>query len=858
MAVGLLAALLIAQPAAAITVTSTGDSGACTLRGAITAVNNHDSSTACGAVASGTNPTTINLPANTYAITGQLQIAAGANAAIVGGNLNFPEQTVIDAGGASRVFEVLSGGTLSLSGVEVTGGRTADGADAISAGSGGGAAANGGGILNHGTLTLDHAVVDANFTGRGGRGANGDPNAAGSARYGIGGGAGGSGGGIFNDAGATLTITNSTISGNGTGAGGTGGNGAAGRHGTGAFAYGSDGGAGGVPGVGGGIANKGTATISKTTVSGNSTGRGGAGGDGGPGAGEPADGGSAGIGGQGGDGGSASFSRYEYTGGFELFFSGGGGGIATYAAATLTMSASTISGNGTGAGGIAGAAGPGGQRNDGYFQCCSKAGYGGSGGLGGGLLSDNSSTTLTNVTISGNSTGDGGTGGGGTASGAGGPGPGGYGGYGGGIFASGARSPYFLNLTHVTVANNGLGAAGSRGAGTGTPFVDGQRGKGGGIGVSGRYDPSGASVALRRSIIAANGNPATDAQCFQLGANPTNFSDGGSNLSYPGTTCPGISQDPLLGALADNGGPTKTQLPGSGSPAIGGVPTAQCTTTTDQRGYPRPATAGASCDIGAVETGSAPTATPTSTSVSSSANPSLAGQSVTYTATVSPIPGGTVTFKDGGSAISGCSGVSLNGSGQATCPVTYGSSGTHSIVASYAGSSSFAASNSATLTQVVNAPPANRTLTIARSGAGVVTSSPDGISCGSSCTASFSAGAVVTLTATPDQGSKFDGWSGGGCSGTGTCQLTLGSDATVTATFSTTEGTPPPPDTGACDAAKAKVATDQSKVDSAAKKLAAAKDKGASKRKIKKLKKSLKALKSRLAADQAAQQAACG
>ncbi len=32
-------------------------------------------------------------------------------------------------------------------------------------------------------------------------------------------------------------------------------------------------------------------------------------------------------------------------------------------------------------------------------------------------------------------------------------------------------------------------------------------------------------------------------------------------------------------------------------------------------------------------------------------------------------------------------------------------------------------------------------------------------------------------------GSTFTGWSGGGCSGTGTCQVTLNSDTTVTATF---------------------------------------------------------------------------
>ena len=73
-------------------------------------------------------------------------------------------------------------------------------------------------------------------------------------------------------------------------------------------------------------------------------------------------------------------------------------------------------------------------------------------------------------------------------------------------------------------------------------------------------------------------------------------------------------------------------------------------------------------------------------------------------------------------------------------------------------------------------------------GTGTVTSNPSGINCGSSCTKSFSKGTVVTLTATPSSGSVFAGWSGGGCSGTGNCTLTVGSNTTVTATFNTSGG----------------------------------------------------------------------
>ena len=83
-----------------------------------------------------------------------------------------------------------------------------------------------------------------------------------------------------------------------------------------------------------------------------------------------------------------------------------------------------------------------------------------------------------------------------------------------------------------------------------------------------------------------------------------------------------------------------------------------------------------------------------------------------------------------------------------------------------------------------------RSLTVARagSGSGVIASSPAGIDCGPICSHDYAPGAVVTLTATPAGGSVFAGWSGAGCSGTGTCQVTLSSDTSVTASFASQEG----------------------------------------------------------------------
>ncbi|MFN7955460.1 MAG: hypothetical protein U0610_27295 [bacterium] len=76
------------------------------------------------------------------------------------------------------------------------------------------------------------------------------------------------------------------------------------------------------------------------------------------------------------------------------------------------------------------------------------------------------------------------------------------------------------------------------------------------------------------------------------------------------------------------------------------------------------------------------------------------------------------------------------------------------------------------------------TVTKAGTGAGTVSSSPAGINCGSTCSAGYASGTVVTLTASPSAGSTFAGWSGAGCSGTGTCQVTMASAQSVTATFS--------------------------------------------------------------------------
>ena len=97
----------------------------------------------------------------------------------------------------------------------------------------------------------------------------------------------------------------------------------------------------------------------------------------------------------------------------------------------------------------------------------------------------------------------------------------------------------------------------------------------------------------------------------------------------------------------------------------------------------------------------------TDTSVSSAPNPSVVGQQVTYTATVSPTPdGGTVAFKDGGSTIGGCGAQPVDTStGKASCQATYGAPGTHTISAVYSGDAAFVTSTSPPHTQRVAGPP---------------------------------------------------------------------------------------------------------------------------------------------------------
>ncbi|MGK2954052.1 MAG: InlB B-repeat-containing protein, partial [Solirubrobacterales bacterium] len=89
-------------------------------------------------------------------------------------------------------------------------------------------------------------------------------------------------------------------------------------------------------------------------------------------------------------------------------------------------------------------------------------------------------------------------------------------------------------------------------------------------------------------------------------------------------------------------------------------------------------------------------------------------------------------------------------------------------------------------------PPVTHTLNVTKAGtgAGIVTSSPVGIDCGSICALAYDEGTLMTLTANAASDSSFTGWSGS-CSGSAACTLTMDADRAVTATFKRDSIVPP-------------------------------------------------------------------
>lgn len=157
---------------------------------------------------------------------------------------------------------------------------------------------------------------------------------------------------------------------------------------------------------------------------------------------------------------------------------------------------------------------------------------------------------------------------------------------------------------------------------------------------------------------------------------------------------------------------------------------------------------------------------------------------------ISTVTLGGVNPSDFSIQYDGCSGKMLSPSASCTVDAQF------SPMSGGAKSAALSISSNDPVTPVVNAVLSGtgllNQLTVTRggTGSGAVTSFPAGIDCGGVCSASYPPGTSVTLNAIPDPGSTFTGWSGGWCSGTSTCVVTLDAGKTVTATFQP-DTTPP-------------------------------------------------------------------
>jgi hypothetical protein len=439
-----------------------------------------------------------------------------------------------------RIFKI-NNSQISMSGLTVTNGRTADGIPGGGFAPGyGGPGDYGGGIYSSGSLTLTDVVVTGNRTGDGGAGTSGT------------GGFGGFGGGIYVHNSGSLTMTNVTVSNNIAGNGATGFFGGSGGRGGGIFFLGS------------------TLTMTNCVVSGNT-------------AGDGVSGTSGGSSGSGGDGGGIEAEPTPGTAGSTLILTnlvingnhagngaqpisstgGHGGAILTFPGVTTTMTNCSVSNNNAGLGGT---------------------GFSSQGGLGGGIINFGP-MTLIGCTISGNFT-QGPSNGGGSS--------------GGGIFNNN-----ILTMTNSTVSGNRTDLNVGRGGGiynnggtitltnctvtansTNTGFE------------SGRGVHSSGTANIKNTIIAGNGSggpdvsgPYTSQGNNLIGATDPDSSGftNGNNGDQVGSTASPI--DPLLGPLADNGGFTQTHalLPGStacdaGNNALITSPPFSGPPFTDQRG----------------------------------------------------------------------------------------------------------------------------------------------------------------------------------------------------------------------------------------------------------------------------------
>ncbi len=279
-----------------------------------------------------------------------------------------------------------------------------------------------------------------------------------------------------------------------------------------------------------------------------------------------------------------------------------------------------------------------------------------------------------------------------------------------GISNNGANLPVELLMADSTISNNdGVGVDNS--SATNADIVDvtdctisGNTGGGFANGVTGNVN---AISGIYGTIISGNtvSNAADDLDGAVVTGNHNLIGVDNSGSFTNGVAGNLVGVNPMLGALANNGGPTQTQALLAGSPAINAGATFGADQGVDQRGIARPQ--GATADIGAFEFQNS-----TTTSLSDSAASVTVGKPVTFTATVTSTggsPTGSVTFLDGATTLGT---VAVNSSTHlATLASSSLSAGGHSVNAVYAGANDFLPSSSNTVTETITLLPTTTALT---------------------------------------------------------------------------------------------------------------------------------------------------
>ena len=160
---------------------------------------------------------------------------------------------------------------------------------------------------------------------------------------------------------------------------------------------------------------------------------------------------------------------------------------------------------------------------------------------------------------------------------------------GGGVYVNSVAGDGSFTIAHSTITGNTSTNPGEGGEGGGGVYV------------------GGGTVTLDHTVVAGNTStlPGADISAAGTGAFVGSYSMVGDldGFTLGGTT--NLPEgNPMLGALADNGGPTKTHLPLTGSPLINsGDPAFASPPAFDQRGEAR--VSGGRIDVGAVEVGAA-------------------------------------------------------------------------------------------------------------------------------------------------------------------------------------------------------------------------------------------------------------